>query len=112
MKINQSDLDTTYVLQNNEDENFDGNEYNDEHNLHSKYEKELDEARQAVNEKYDRYTEGLYKRVSEVPIFGVNIAEHLRVSTSINPNEVSPVIRKLIESMIRQNAFEEEVILN
>ena len=31
----------------------------------AKYEKELDDARQAVNEKYDRYTEGLYKRVSE-----------------------------------------------
>jgi hypothetical protein len=44
------------------------------------------------------------------PIFGVDIQEHLRVSISINPNGISPVIRKLIESMIEQNAFEEEGI--
>ena len=33
--INQSNLETTYVLQNNEEENFDENEYYDEHNLDS-----------------------------------------------------------------------------
>jgi hypothetical protein len=136
-----------------------------------KYEKELDDARLSVNEKYDRYTEGLFKRVSEEtdlancyldvsfrnlklinmnlktsfhfkflkqqqrfhaqvcknleeiipeiaetinnypkkPVFSVSLKENLRVSTSINPNDVSPVIRKLIESMVRQNAFSEEV---
>lgn len=31
----------------------------------ARYERELDDARLSVNEKYDRYTEGLYKRVSE-----------------------------------------------
>ena len=31
----------------------------------ARYERELDDARLSVNEKFDRYTEGLYKRVSE-----------------------------------------------
>lgn len=113
-----------------------------------KYEKELDDARLVVNERYDRYTEGLFKKVSEEtelancfleylklqqkfhkqvyeilddnipdikglindypkkPIFGAPIEEQLRLS---NSNDVSPVIRKLIDGMVKQNVFSEEV---
>ena len=123
-------------------------------------EKELDEANSIANEKYDKYTEGLYKRVAEEceltnyyldylkfqkkyhkqalkrldtlipgvkeslvkynkkPVFGSSLTEYVNTSININSSlnsrsdqmMVSPVIRKLIDGMCKQNVFNEEGI--
>lgn len=120
-------------------------------------EKELDEANLTANEKYDKYTEGLFKRVAEEcdltnyfleylklqkkyhkqslkrldqqipgvkeslsnynkkPVFGCSLSEYVNMSNSnasftSSTNSVSPVVRKLIESMCKQNVFNEEGI--
>ena len=124
----------------------------------AKIEKELDESTTNANEKYDRYTESLYKRIAEEhdmtkcylkylkiqekfhlsaleklnklipetedllknyskkPVFGCSLEECNRLNKS-NPTgaiqsqlQVSPVIRKLIDGMAKQNAFTEEGI--
>ncbi len=122
-----------------------------------KSEKELDEATSVANEKYDKYTESLYKRIAEEcdltncylkylkeqrkyhkqalkkldtlipgveetinnyhkkPVFGHPLEEYvqrnLRATNNGQPQSlVSPVIRKLIDGMCRQNVFSEEGI--
>ena len=123
----------------------------------NKSEKELDEATSVANEKYDKYTESLYKRIAEEceltkcylnylkmqkkyhksalkkldtlipgvedsinnyhkkPVFGHPLEEYvqrsLRATNNGQPQQlVSPVIKKLIDGMCRQNAFCEEGI--
>ena len=114
-------------------------------------EKELDEANSVANEKYDKYTETLYKRIAEEcelsnhyvnylnaqrkyhrtalkkldmlipdvdnsiktyykkPVFGSSLEEYVQLSARPGSiGEISPVIKKLIESMCKQNAFNEE----
>jgi DNA-binding ferritin-like protein len=128
-------------------------------------EKELDEANALANEKYDKYTEGLYKRVAEEceltsfyldylklqkkyhkqalkrldtlipnvkeslvkysrkPVFGSSLQEYVNMSLNSNPVSVrnhnniaegqlllSPIIKKTIEGMCKQNVFNEEGI--
>ncbi len=129
-------------------------------------ERELDEANAIANEKYDKYTESLYKRVSDEcelsayyleylnlqkryhkqaikrldsiipnvqesfmnytkkPVFGCSILECVNNTNNIrslnhisngmsNNSElqlVSPIIRRIIESMCKQNVFNEEGI--
>lgn len=124
-------------------------------------EKELDEATSMANEKYDKYTEGLFKRVAEEcdlttcyldylqlqrryhkqalkrldqlipgvkeslstynkkPVFGCSLTEYVNLSnqganqfgtSQSQIQNVSPVIKKLIESMCKQNVFNEEGI--
>jgi hypothetical protein len=123
-----------------------------------KSEKELDEATSIANEKYDKYTESLYKRIAEEcdltnyylnylkmqrkyhrqalkkldtlipgvedsikyyhkkPVFGYPIEEYVQRSLQQTNNNnqqqvlVSPVIKKLIDGMCRQNVFSEEGI--
>lgn len=130
-------------------------------------EKDLDEATLTANEKYDKYTEGLYKRIADEceltnyyleylklqkkyhkqalkrldslipgikdslstynkkPVFGCSLNEYVAANAqhqAINNKQessggglvansyVSPVIRKLIEAMCKQNVFQEEGI--
>jgi hypothetical protein len=44
---------------------------------------------------------------SKRPIFGLSIEEHMRLANT--QSDVSPVIRGLIDGMIKQNVFNEEV---
>ena len=116
----------------------------------SRIEKELDDANASANEKYDKYTEGLFKRVSEEcdlsnfyleylraqrryhkqalkridslipgvkdslknynkkPVFGCSLSDYVNMTNS--QTSVSPVIKRLIEGMCRQNVFNEEGI--
>ena len=123
-------------------------------------EKELDDATSIANEKYDKYTEGLYRKVADEcelsdkyldylklqkkyhkqackrleklipevksslecytkkPVFGCPLAEYVYMNnpslrsqssaSDLHKPHLSPVIRKLIESMRAQNALEEE----
>jgi exonuclease VII small subunit len=125
-------------------------------------EKDLDEANLNANEKYDKYSEGLYKRIAEEcdlttfyleylklqrkyhknalkrldtlipgireslatyqkkPVFGCSLNEYVALTNNAassaapgNKTElsnVSPVIRRLIEGMCRQQVFSEEGI--
>lgn len=125
-------------------------------------ERELDEANSLANEKYDKYTEGLYKRIADEseltifylnylkiqkryhkqalrrletlipsvkesihtynkkPVFGCPLADYVNISnqnqvtlrTTANTDlqHVSPVIKKLIDGMCKQNVFNEEGI--
>ncbi|RNA39658.1 rho GTPase-activating 44-like isoform X3 [Brachionus plicatilis] len=116
----------------------------------TRIEKELDDANASANEKYDKYTEGLFKRVAEEcdlsnfyldylkaqrryhkqalkridslipdvkdslknynkkPVFGCSLSDYVNMTNS--QTSVSPVIRKLIEGMCRQDVFNEEGI--
>jgi predicted transcriptional regulator len=125
-------------------------------------EKELDEATSLANEKYDKYTECLYKRVADEceltnyyleflkiqkqyhkqaykkldmlipavkdslasytkkPVFGCSLTEYIYMNNQImgglsnqqlqQQMQISPVIRKLVEGMCKQNVFNEEGI--
>lgn len=134
------------------------NELNKLEDKLTKSEKELDEATSVANEKYDKYTESLYKRIADEcelsnyylnylksqhtyhrraleklnnlipgvensirnyhkkPVFQQPLEEYvtrsLRSSTRSDQQQimVSPVIRKLIEGMCKQNVFSEEGI--
>jgi hypothetical protein len=143
----------------NNDTNKKMNDINKLEDKVQRIEKELDEANLIANEKYDKYTEGLYKRIaneceltkfyldylkiqkryhkqalkrldntipnikelinsySKKPVFGSCLLEYVKMSNKNtifrnNPDYqyVSPVIRKLIDGMVKQNVFNEEGI--